>query len=110
MENENQKKLIYSAIQPSGMLTLGNYLGALRNLSLIHISVGSVCYECGDALFTGDTLFRLGVGRTDLPTGNTAKMIESLKKLYEIKGDFEVFPGHGKPSTLSLIHIYHRRT
>ena len=31
MENENQKKLIYSAIQPSGMLTLGNYLGALRN-------------------------------------------------------------------------------
>lgn len=31
MEHENQKKLIYSAIQPSGMLTLGNYLGALRN-------------------------------------------------------------------------------
>lgn len=65
-------------------------------------TVGSVCYECGDALFTGDTLFRLGVGRTDLPTGNTAKMIESLKKLYEINGDFEVFPGHGKPSTLDV--------
>ena len=31
MENENQQQLIYSAIQPSGMLTLGNYLGALRN-------------------------------------------------------------------------------
>lgn len=28
---EKEKKLIYSAIQPSGMLTLGNYLGALRN-------------------------------------------------------------------------------
>ena len=31
MENENQKKLIYGAIQPSGMLTLGNCLGARRN-------------------------------------------------------------------------------
>lgn len=65
-------------------------------------TVGCVCYECGDALFTGDTLFRLGVGRTDLPSGNTQKMVDSLKKLYEIKGDFEVFPGHGKPSTLDV--------
>lgn len=65
-------------------------------------TVGCVCYECGDALFTGDTLFRLGVGRTDLPTGSTPKMVDSLKKLYNIKGDFEVFPGHGKPSTLDV--------
>ena len=37
---EHEKKIIFSATQPSGKITLGNYLGALRNwvtLSLIHI-------------------------------------------------------------------------
>lgn len=66
-------------------------------------TVGSVCYECGRRPF-----YRVipssasGWEEPMLPTGNTAKMIESLKKLYEIKGDFEVFPGHGKPSTLDV--------
>lgn len=32
-------------------------------------TAGSVCYQIGDKLFTGDTLFRFGCGRTDLPTG-----------------------------------------
>ena len=31
MENEQKKEVVFSAIQPSGSITLGNYLGALRN-------------------------------------------------------------------------------
>lgn len=65
-------------------------------------TIGSVCYICEDAIFSGDTLFRLGVGRTDLPTGNTQKLVESLIKLNNLKGDYRVFPGHDKPTTLDV--------
>ena len=65
-------------------------------------TVGSVCFLCKDSLFTGDTLFRLGAGRTDLPTGNYERLLESLKKLSLLVGDYRVFPGHGKASTLDV--------
>ena len=42
---------------------------------------GSVCYLLGDNLFTGDTLFIYGCGRTDLPSGDPKDLFNSLKKL-----------------------------
>lgn len=63
---------------------------------------GGVCYKCENSLFTGDTLFRLSMGRTDFPSGSMSDMFESLKKLGELEGDFEVLPGHNEPSTLSF--------
>ncbi len=65
-------------------------------------TVGSVCFLCTDSIITGDTLFRLGAGRTDLPTGNYDRLLESLKKLAQLPGDYRVFPGHGKASTLDV--------
>ena len=65
-------------------------------------TVGSVCFLCGDSLLTGDTLFRLGMGRTDLPTGNQQQMMQSLKRLSDLAGDYKVYPGHGKASTLDV--------
>lgn len=65
-------------------------------------TIGSVCFLCGDSILTGDTLFRLGVGRTDLPTGNAQRLLESLKKLAQMPGDYRVYPGHGKASTLDV--------
>lgn len=65
-------------------------------------TIGSVCLLCGDSILTGDTLFRLGAGRTDLPTGNYARLLESLNKLYHMPGDYKVYPGHGKMSTLDV--------
>jgi len=64
-------------------------------------SPGSVTLMCEDALFTGDTLFRDSCGRTDLDGGNMQVMLRSLKKLYELEGDFEVYPGHADCSSLS---------
>ncbi len=60
---------------------------------------GSVCLCCGDALFTGDTLFAGSCGRTDLG-GNWSDLTASLHRLNEIDGDLRVFPGHGAASTL----------
>lgn len=61
---------------------------------------GSVCLQCGGALFTGDTLFRGSVGRTDLPGGDPQQLTASLRTLRALEGDYTVYPGHDRPTTL----------
>ncbi len=63
---------------------------------------GSVCYQCEDLLFTGDTLFRLSRGRTDFPGGNDSQMIASFRRLANLSGDYRVLPGHNEETTLSF--------
>ncbi|MCL2463216.1 MAG: MBL fold metallo-hydrolase [Defluviitaleaceae bacterium] len=63
-------------------------------------SPGGVTLVCGDALFTGDTLFRDDCGRTDLPGGDIDVLMASLRKLHNLPGDYEVYPGHMDSSTL----------
>ena len=55
---------------------------------------GSVCYQTGEWLFTGDTLFHFGYGRTDLPGGSMRQLAESLRKLQPLAQQYEIFPGH----------------
>lgn len=62
---------------------------------------GSVCYICGDVMFSGDTLFYRSVGRTDKIDGSCAEQIKSLKKLKEIDFDYTVYTGHGYPTSLA---------
>jgi glyoxylase-like metal-dependent hydrolase (beta-lactamase superfamily II) len=61
---------------------------------------GGVCYRCGEYLFTGDTLFCLEVGRTDLEGGDYGELLQSLRRLAELSGDYAVLPGHGEYSSL----------
>ena len=61
---------------------------------------GSVTLRAGDVLFTGDTLFAGSMGRTDLPGGDEDQIMKSLKRLYELEGDYQVLPGHEGQSTL----------
>jgi len=62
---------------------------------------GCVCYICGDAIFTGDTLFRESIGRTDLAGGDFSQMRKSLIKLRDVPyDDLKVYPGHMEPTTL----------
>ena len=61
---------------------------------------GSVCYLCGDALFSGDTLFAGSCGRTDLPGGDWNTIRASLKRLANIEANLWVLPGHGPTSQL----------
>ncbi|MBQ3067679.1 MAG: MBL fold metallo-hydrolase [Oscillospiraceae bacterium] len=56
---------------------------------------GSVCYLINGILFSGDTLFRNGIGRTDFWGGNRAELEKSLKKLSKLPKDIIVCPGHG---------------
>lgn len=77
--------------------------GSIR-LQVIHTpghTPGSACFLCEDGLFTGDTLFENGCGRTDLYGGNWEAIQGSLGKLAGLPGDYPVFPGHGPSTTLS---------
>ena len=51
-------------------------------------------------LFTGDTLFRGSMGRTDLMGGNYQTIMQSLARLAGLEGDWHVLPGHEMASTL----------
>lgn len=63
---------------------------------------GGVTLICGDALFTGDTLFRLSCGRTDFPGGDMNAELRSLKRIADLPGDYDVYPGHDMSSRLSV--------
>lgn len=67
---------------------------------------GSVCLECENALFTGDTLFAGSCGRTDLPGGDPAKMRQSLGYLSTLATNYEIYPGHGGASCLDAEKRY----
>lgn len=62
---------------------------------------GSVCFLCENALFSGDTLFAGSCGRTDLPGGDWATILQSLNRLATLEMDLDVYPGHGESTTLS---------
>lgn len=56
---------------------------------------GSCCFLCDPLLFTGDTVMRMGIGRTDLPGGSDTAMRESLKRLEPILDRYTILGGHG---------------
>lgn len=62
---------------------------------------GGLSYLIENKVFTGDTLFKHYVGRTDLPGGNFAKLESSIKNiLYKLDDTTEVFPGHNEMTTI----------
>lgn len=65
---------------------------------------GGVCYVCEDIIFSGDTLFKNSIGRTDFPGGSSDTLKRSLKTLKELGengADYKVYPGHDSKTTLS---------
>jgi hydroxyacylglutathione hydrolase len=75
-----------------------------RKLAVVHTpghTPGSVCFEVEGLLFSGDTLFRRSIGRTDLPGGDSALIQRSIRdRLYTRDPDTLVIPGHGPTTKL----------
>jgi len=87
-------------LNPKTKITFGNL-----ELKVIHTpghSPGSICLysKKEKVLFTGDTLFANGVGRTDFPYGSDKDLSTSLKKLNKLPPNTKIYPGHGPISTL----------
>ena len=64
---------------------------------------GSVCFYFPEdkVLFSGDTLFQMGYGRTDLPGGDIQQLWHSLDLLLALPPETVVYPGHGAPTTIA---------
>jgi glyoxylase-like metal-dependent hydrolase (beta-lactamase superfamily II) len=87
---------------PTVVLSEGDTIGPFRVLHLPGHTPGSAAFydERAHVLFSGDTLFQGDYGRTDLPGGDTAKIMESLKRLLTMDKDIRVYPGHGPATTI----------
>lgn len=87
------------AATADGLLSEGDEIALGESvITVLHTpghSPGSVSFRCGDILFSGDTLFADGVGRTDLFGGNERELENSLKRLLSFPSDTRVYPGHG---------------
>ena len=64
---------------------------------------GGVFYYCKEekVAFSGDTLFRGSIGRTDLPGGNSFLIIQSLRMIAPLPDDTTILPGHGQHTTIA---------
>lgn len=66
-------------------------------------TVGSICIEVNNTLFSGDTLFRFGYGRVDFPNGSFEDIYNSIvNKLFLLPDDMIVYPGHGNSTTIEM--------
>lgn len=63
---------------------------------------GGVCFHYKNYLFSGDTLFKGSIGRTDLPTSNKTALERSVNMLVsKIRDNTIVYPGHGHFTTIA---------
>lgn len=67
-------------------------------------SPGSVSFYCAEenVLFTGDTLFKGSIGRTDFPGGSMFQIISSLRELAQLPDKTIVYPGHGLQTSIGF--------
>lgn len=74
-------------------------------LEVIHTpghTPGGICLLAADVVFSGDTLFMDGIGRTDFPGGSQEQLMESIQtKLLILSEDTTVYPGHGPSTTIA---------
>lgn len=62
---------------------------------------GGICFATDREIFSGDTLFKLSVGRTDLPTGDWFTLLHSINdRMYTLNEELAVYPGHGTTTTI----------
>ncbi|MEA3560945.1 MAG: MBL fold metallo-hydrolase [Candidatus Omnitrophota bacterium] len=73
-------------------------------LDVIHTpghTPGGICLKTDNIVFTGDTLFYQGIGRTDFPGASEKNLIRSIKeKIFTLSDETVIYPGHGPCSTV----------
>lgn len=86
-------------LEDGDQIPLGN-----STLQVLHTpghTPGGICLLADKVLLSGDTLFNMGVGRTDFPGGDMAQLVTSIRtKLFSLPDDVVVYPGHGPATSI----------
>jgi hydroxyacylglutathione hydrolase len=106
-KNMSRGVFMFDIVSPAASRLLADgdiiRLGGLE-LKVLHTpghTKGSISVALDGAIFTGDTLFQGGIGRTDLTGGDEEEILKSInEKLLVFKDDTVIYPGHGGPSTI----------
>lgn len=89
-------------LEDNDTIEFGNH--SFRVIETPGHSRGSVFYYCEDekVCFSGDTLFKGSIGRTDLPGGSMFQIIQSLRMVTQLPDDVKVYSGHGEETTIGF--------
>lgn len=94
-------------VEDGDILKFGNY-----EVKVIHTpghTQGGVCYLIDGKLFSGDTIFRESVGRTDLEGGDFNQVVDSISnKIFTLPNETVIYPGHGKMTSVEWEKLYNR--
>lgn len=102
MDISNRMPPCQPTLSPATVMTLSG-----KEIQVIHTpghTPGGVCFHIPSQriLFSGDTLFRQGIGRTDLPGGSYSQIVSSIRtRLFTLPADTLVLPGHGPETTIA---------
>jgi len=100
---------LFSPVPPSPDRLLND--GDSLDIGALHFEVlhtpghtkGGICLLGEGVVFSGDTLFNHGIGRTDLPGGNYQQLMNSIRtRLMVLPDDTTVYPGHGPDTTIGV--------
>ena len=94
------KPKVFGELKDGEQFLLGDY--SFSVITTPGHTPGGVCYYCQQAkiVLVGDTLFAGSIGRTDLPGGDYATILNSLEKLKQLPADTKVYCGHGEQTTI----------
>ena len=103
-----------SSYEPSGFLSEGedvlfgeSKLGVMQTPG--HTKGGVSFVSDGEFIIAGDTLFKLSVGRWDLPGGDYTVLMKTLKDVfYDLTDSTKVYPGHGETTTIGFEKKYNQ--
>lgn len=98
-----RKIVIDEALSEDDVITVGSY-----TFNILHVpghSPGGIALYCSqeNVLISGDVLFQGSIGRTDLPGGDMATLLNSISsKIFTLPDNTKVYPGHGGSTTVAL--------
>lgn len=93
------------ALKDGDTIKFGN--GSLKIISTPGHTPGGITVSVSSMLFTGDTLFKDSIGRTDFPGGSYKQLKDSIKsKLFIFPDNTHVYPGHGPSTTIGYEKKY----
>jgi len=93
----------FNFLQEGDIINIGN--DKLEVLFAPGHSPGHICFSCRDQQFVigGYVLFKMSIGRTDLPGGDHELLLKSIReKLFVLPDEVKIYPGHGEPTTIGF--------